>query len=66
MPIHARKARRKACSRMNCKLIIGIPEAYGVVAVIPIGFPAGRFGPVTREPVEFKIYSETWGGQSAG
>ncbi len=43
----------------------GITEIYGVVAVIPIGCPAGRFGPVTLELVESKIYSETWGGQSA-
>ena len=24
---------------------LGIPETYGVVAAIPIGYPAGRFGP---------------------
>ena len=29
----------------------GIPETYGVVAVIPVGFPSGQFGPVAREPV---------------
>lgn len=41
----------------------GIPEEYGVVAVIPIGYPEGRFGPVTREPVEAKTHFESWGNQ---
>lgn len=41
----------------------GIPEDYGVVAVIPIGYPTGRFGPVTREPVETKTHYESWGNQ---
>jgi nitroreductase len=39
----------------------GIPEEYGVVAVIPVGFPRGRFGPVTREPVETKTHFDRWG-----
>lgn len=44
----------------------GIPADYGVVAVIPIGFPAGRFGPVTREPAEHKTHFNRWGGVRAG
>ncbi len=38
-----------------------IPEDYGVVAVIPLGWPDGRFGPVTREPVASKTHYELWG-----
>ena len=41
----------------------GIPEDYGIVATIPIGFPLGRFGPVTREPVSRKAHYERWGNQ---
>ena len=41
----------------------GIPEDYGVVATIPIGFPQGNFGPVRREPVENKMHFERWGNQ---
>ena len=41
----------------------GIPEDYGVVATIPIGFPQGNFGPVRREPVESKMHFERWGNQ---
>jgi nitroreductase len=43
----------------------GIPADYGVVATIPIGFPKGKFGPVSREPVETKTHYERWGGAAA-
>ncbi len=39
----------------------GIPDDYGVVAVIPIGFPQGSFGPVARDPVETKTHYGKWG-----
>ncbi len=39
----------------------GIPEEYGVVATIPIGFPLGKFGPVTRRPAEEVTYFSQWG-----
>jgi len=38
-----------------------IPETHGIVAVIPIGFPKGNFGPVTRKPSADITYSEQWG-----
>lgn len=44
----------------------GIPLDYGVVAVIPVGFPTGRFGPVTREPAEHKTHFNRWGGRHEG
>ncbi len=40
-----------------------IPEDYGVVASIPIGFPLGNFGPVTRDPISKKAHYEKWGQQ---
>ncbi|MBX9606184.1 MAG: nitroreductase family protein [Gammaproteobacteria bacterium] len=40
----------------------GIPHTHGVVAVIPLGWPAGRFGPVRREPAVSKTHYERWGG----
>lgn len=39
----------------------GIPDTHGVVAVIPIGFPQGRFGPVTREASEARTHFNRWG-----
>ena len=44
----------------------GIPRDYGVVAVIPIGFPKGKFGPVAREPAESKTHFNRWGQSKPG
>ncbi|MGE4606553.1 MAG: nitroreductase family protein [Myxococcota bacterium] len=38
-----------------------IPVEYGVVVTIPIGYPMGRFGPVTRRPAEKVTYFDRWG-----
>ena len=38
-----------------------IPENYGVVSVIPVGFPSGKFGPVSREPISAKTHYGKWG-----
>ncbi len=38
-----------------------IPKDYGVVVTIPIGFPMGTFGTVTRTPAEEMTYIEIWG-----
>lgn len=37
-----------------------IPDSYGVVVAIPIGYPRGRFGPVTRIPAEQQTYFDVW------
>ena len=39
----------------------GIPEEYGVVATIPIGWPLGKFGPVRRYPAEDVTFFDAWG-----
>lgn len=38
----------------------GIPDTYGVVVTIPIGYPIGRFGPVTRIPAQEKTFLDHW------
>ncbi len=38
----------------------GIPEEYGVVVSMPIGWPMGKFGPVTRKPAEDMTHYERW------
>ena len=43
---------------------LGIPEEYGVVAAIPIGYPEGRFGPVARRPVGTVTHFDRWGEQN--
>jgi len=39
----------------------GVPDQFGVVVSIPIGFPMGRFGPVRRIPAEEKTFFGRWG-----
>ena len=40
-----------------------IPLEYGVVVAIPIGFPLGQLGPVTREPAKNQTFFNRWGTQ---
>lgn len=42
------------------KRILRIPRRYQVVAVIPVGFPKGRFGEGERRPVEEVLHWERW------
>ncbi|MBT6274581.1 MAG: nitroreductase family protein, partial [Chromatiales bacterium] len=39
----------------------GIPDDIGVVSMIPIGYPLGNFGPMTRRPVEEVAHQGKWG-----
>ena len=39
----------------------GIPDTVGIGATIPIGYPEGRYGPLTRKPVTEVIYRNRWG-----
>ncbi len=42
-----------------------IPGEYGVVVMMPIGFPRGRFGPVRRRPAEESTYFDRFGAETA-
>ena len=39
----------------------GIPHTHGVTAMIPIGYPLGRFGPVRRRPLREVTHLDHWG-----
>jgi len=39
---------------------LGIPEEFGVVVTMPVGWPMGNFGPVKRIPAEEKIHRNQW------
>ena len=43
----------------------GIPDEYGVVVMMPIGWPLGRFGPVSRIPAREKTHFDRWGMREA-
>ena len=40
---------------------LGLPSDVHSYALIPIGYPMGRFGPVRRVPLADVVYGEQWG-----
>jgi nitroreductase len=43
------------------KELLGIPAHVETAALIPLGYPRGKFGPPPRKPVAEVAYSERWG-----
>jgi nitroreductase len=43
------------------KARLGIPDDIETVALIPIGWPLGKFGPTTRAPIQTQTYWDRWG-----
>jgi nitroreductase len=40
---------------------LGLPAGVHSYAIIPLGFPVGRFGPVRRGPLTDVVYEDQWG-----
>jgi len=45
----------------DIKEALGLPENAETFAILPIGWPIGKFGPLTREPVERVTFFNKWG-----
>ncbi len=45
------------------KAKLGIPDEMEIAAMIPLGYPRGKFGPVSRRPVEEVMHWDHWGRQ---
>ena len=43
------------------KAALGIPADVGTYAMMPIGFPTKKYGPLTRKPVAEVTYADMWG-----
>ncbi len=43
------------------RAVLKLPEDVSTYALLPIGYPLGRFGPVTRVPVEEVSCVDQWG-----
>jgi nitroreductase len=44
------------------KELLGVPQAWGTAAMIPIGYPAGRgHGPITRRPLSELAFRDRFG-----
>jgi nitroreductase len=40
---------------------MGIPDGQHSYAILPVGFPLGRFGPVRRAPLSEVVFEDRWG-----
>jgi nitroreductase len=40
---------------------LGLPEGVHSYAILPVGYPMGRFGPVARRPLAEVTYLDRWG-----
>lgn len=45
----------------DLKKVLGLPSDMNTYALIPIGYPLGKFGPVSRLPVEEVTCLDQWG-----
>lgn len=46
--------------RPAAKAVLNLPENVEPFCMIPVGWPMGRFGPVTRRPVQEIIHWDRW------
>ena len=47
-------------NREAAREVLGLPDTAEAFALIPVGYPTGKFGPVTRLPVEETIHWDRW------
>lgn len=45
----------------ECKSALGIPSEVSTWAIMPVGYPTGKFGPVKRLPTSQVAFRDTWG-----
>jgi nitroreductase len=43
------------------KALLGLPADVSTYALMPIGYPRGKFGPLARRPVGEVAYADRWG-----
>ncbi len=51
-------------STWNARRILGLPRNVTPCAVIPLGWPMGKYGPTTRRPVEEVVSIDRWGNRA--
>jgi len=45
----------------DVKALLSLPADVSTYALMPIGYPEGKFGPVSRKPVREVAHAERWG-----
>ena len=49
------------CSREHeLRELLGFPDGWGVHAMVPLGHPKGRHGPLQRAPLTDMVHRDTW------
>jgi len=48
------------------KALLGIPEDVSTWALMPVGWPIDKFGPLTRRPLKEVVHSDRWGAACPG
>jgi nitroreductase len=48
------------------RAILGLPDDVFTFAFMPIGFPVGKYGPLTRRPVSEVAFADRWGANWPG
>ena len=43
------------------KAVLGIPDNVATYALMPIGYPTRKYGPLTRKPVADVTFADSWG-----
>ena len=43
------------------KAVLGLPPEVSTYALMPIGYPEGKFGPLARKPVSEVAHADRWG-----
>jgi nitroreductase len=51
-------------NRVSARRILGLPPGVEPVAVVPLGWPLGRYGPTTRRPVEEVTSVDRYGNRA--
>ncbi len=49
--------------RAELEALLELPPRVAAYALIPVGFPLGRFGPLSRLPVEQLLHYDRWTGR---
>ena len=50
-------------SLTRARRALGLPLSVQPCAVIPVGWPRGRYGPTTRKPTEHVVHLDRWGNR---
>jgi hypothetical protein len=51
----------ESLAHAEAEAALGLPDGVHSYAILPIGYPLGRFGPVRRVALADVVYEDRWG-----